>query len=87
MRVSESSLESGLREVLAGILPPSNGGAALGLHDSLRSAGLDSLRTVELISAIELRFDVQFSEDDLRDEYFATLAGLIRGVRLLKGTE
>jgi acyl carrier protein len=42
----------------------------------LTDAGLDSLRTVELVSALEERFGITLEDDDLRDDYFASLSGL-----------
>jgi acyl carrier protein len=82
MITSDVRLEAGLRELLTEILPPLGGEVQLGLNDSLRDAGLDSLRTLELISSIELHFRVQLGEEDLRDEYFSTLSGLIGMLRL-----
>jgi acyl carrier protein len=81
-----SALEEQVRGVLGEVLP---GGAAhhLGSGAPLRAAGLDSLRTVELVSALEDRFEIRLDEDDLRDEYFATLAGLVELVRAKRGEE
>jgi len=76
MKLSKAQLECELRSILREILPQDYLVASMGLCDSLRSVGLDSLRTVELISAIELKFGVSIEEDDLRDEYFSSLAGL-----------
>jgi acyl carrier protein len=79
-----AQVETQVRGVLAEVLP---GGAAgrLDRDAPLRAAGLDSLRTVELVSALEERFEIRLVEDDLRDEYFASVAGLVALVLARRG--
>lgn len=72
-----ATTETRLREVLASLLPRANAAERIGAGEALRDAGLDSFRTLELISALEAEFDIRVDEDDLRDEYFATLGGLL----------
>lgn len=78
--------EDAVRRVLAEVLP--GGGAAAGRIERdapLRPAGLDSLRTVELVSALEDTFAIRLEEDDLRDEYFASVSGLVALVLAKRG--
>jgi acyl carrier protein len=79
-----TQVEDQVRGVLAEVLP---GGAAgrIDRDAPLRAAGLDSLRTVELVSALEDRFEIRIDEDDLRDEYFASVAGLVALVSAKRG--
>jgi acyl carrier protein len=63
-------------------LCPQLGGAVPDEHAPLMDgdAGLDSVALMELISAIETRWDFQFDETDLRPSSFASLAALTRVV-------
>ena len=75
---SENFDEDVVRSLLAEVLPGGAGTVTrLELDSSLRLAGLDSMRTIELLSALEDSFAIRFEEDDLRDEYFLNVAGLI----------
>jgi acyl carrier protein len=70
------TVEQQVRQVLHEILP-AGASERLGRDAPLRTAGLDSLRTVELVTALEDRFAIRLAEDDLRDDYFASVAGLV----------
>ena len=69
-------VEDQVRGLLGEVLPGGAGGR-LDRDAPLRAAGLDSLRTVVLVSALEDRFEIRIEEDDLRDEHFASVAGLV----------
>lgn len=43
----------------------------------LVDAGLDSVGVLSLVAELEARFGVSFGEEDLTEEHFSTLAGLI----------
>lgn len=73
--------ETALRELLAGVRVP---GATLGLDDDLQGAGLTSLATVDLMLAIEDRFELEFPERMLNRRTFATLANLAAAVDELR---
>lgn len=62
------TFEEAVRGCLGG-LPP---GEELAPDADLRSLGLDSLRTVELVVRLEDGFDVLFPDDALTPETFAT---------------
>ncbi len=53
-------------------LPYLQGDEPLSPDAELRDYGLDSMATVELLSAIESRFQVKFRDDALRMENFRT---------------
>jgi acyl carrier protein len=58
------------------------GVGAVGPDTPLFDGGLrlDSFGVVELIAALETRFDIEFQEDDFQEEHFqniATLSGLV----------
>ncbi len=65
-----------LAEVLADVLggTPSRYPPGTELFGSLPE--LDSLALVELITAVEVRFDFEFDEDDITAEVFETVASL-----------
>lgn len=42
----------------------------------LEAGWLTSMEVVELITEIELQFGIQFSDDDMQDQRFETIAGL-----------
>ncbi|WSQ62601.1 phosphopantetheine-binding protein [Streptomyces sp. NBC_01217] len=50
---------------------------------ALRDAGLDSLGTVQLLAALEDRFDVRFKDDALTPETFETPGALWQALSTL----
>ena len=50
-------------------------------EDLFTSGRLDSLGVVAMITALEQRFGVRFSEDDLEDARFARVSGVVEIVR------
>ncbi len=56
------------------------GGAGLGVDDDLPGAGLTSLKTVDLMLAIEDRFGIEFPEKLLNRRTFATIGNLVEAV-------
>jgi acyl carrier protein len=73
MSALSPSIEIRLRAILAEILPRQGVISRLGPDDPLRAAGIDSMRIMLLISAVQEHFEVTIQEDDLRDENFASL--------------
>jgi acyl carrier protein len=65
-----------IRPLVMEIMPASRASAPLGADDSLADAGMDSLRMMMLISALQGRFDIVVEEEDLLDENFASLVAL-----------
>jgi acyl carrier protein len=57
---------------------------ALGI-DYLQSGLLTSLEIVELVSEIENRFGMQFSETDMQDPRFSTIGGIAELVTMALG--
>ena len=57
---------------------------ALGV-DYLQSGLLTSLEIVELVSEIEDRFGIQFSEAEMQDPRFSTIGGLAELVTMVLG--
>jgi len=76
MDSARSLLVDRLREILAEIMPRTGIASRLGPDDSLRAAGMDSMRMVMLISALQEQFNVIVEEEDLRDDNFASLSAL-----------
>ena len=74
---SQDGTEAALRSLLAEV---NVGGAALAPDTDLPGAGLTSLKTVDLMLAIEDRFGVEFPEKLLNRRTFATLANLVEAV-------
>ena len=53
--------------------------------DYLQSGLLTSLEIVELVSEIEDRFGIQFSETEMQDPRFSTIGGLAELVTMVHG--
>ena len=49
-------------------------------EQSLRDLGISSLRMIELIGTLETSFSIRIEDDEIDEENFGTLAGLIRYV-------
>lgn len=64
-------------EVLCDFLPEVSSGDELQMDASLRGLGLNSLRAVDLLIALEDRFGVMFPDEALTDETFATADALL----------
>jgi acyl carrier protein len=69
-----------IRVLVMDILPRTGMRAALGDSDVLAAAGIDSMRLMMLISALQLNFAITVEEEDLRDENFASVEALARFV-------
>ena len=76
MTIDAPGIMPALRGLVAEVLPRRSFVLAMEADAPLSQAGLDSLRTVELVSALEERFGIRLEDDDLRDEYFTSLSGL-----------
>jgi acyl carrier protein len=59
--------------------------AALGTDDDLYDAGLSSLASVNLMLALEERFDVEFPEHMLRRKTFSSIASICAAIGTLRG--
>jgi acyl carrier protein len=75
-----------LRAILAEVLPRAGTADRLELDDSLRAAGLDSMRMVMLISLLQEEFGFTVEEDDLREENFASVRALAAFIESKTGT-
>ena len=75
------SIEDSIRELLAEMLHPRFQSSALAATDDLYGAGLSSLATVDLMLAIEDRFDIEFTNSWLNRRTFASIAALSNAVR------
>ncbi len=56
----------------------------LAVSDDLYAAGLSSLSTVDLMLAIEDRFEIEFSSSWLNRRTFASIAALAHAVRAIQ---
>ncbi|OIQ89944.1 aminoacyl carrier protein [mine drainage metagenome] len=59
-------------------------GVAVGVDSDLYALGMTSLATVNLMLALEDRYDIEFSDALLQRETFASVAALVRAVEALK---
>ena len=75
------TIEDTVRELLAELLQPGAQSSALAATDDLYAAGLSSLATVDLMLAIEDRFDIEFTNTWLNRRTFASIAALSNAVR------
>lgn len=71
-----SSVEDGIREVLGASTKLSTSAASLGVDDDLFERGLTSLSTVDLMLALETRFNVEFPDEALRRQTFRSISSL-----------
>ena len=78
------TVEDTIRELLAQVLPTRFKSDGLTATDDLYAAGLSSLATVDLMLAIEDRFEVEFTNDWLNRRTFASIAALSNAVRHLQ---
>lgn len=65
-----------IRPLIVAIMPQRRVAAPLGADDPLAAHGMDSMRLMMLISALQREFGILVEEDDLLDENFASLAAL-----------
>ena len=75
------NIEDSIRELLAEMLHPRFQSSALAATDDLYGAGLSSLATVDLMLAIEDRFNIEFTNSWLNRRTFASIAALSNAVR------
>lgn len=61
------------------------GAAALGREDDLFDAGLTSHASVRLMLSLEDAFDVEFPDEMLQREYFASVAAIAGAIGTLLG--
>lgn len=57
----------------------------LDIHDDLYSAGMTSHASVNVMLALEDKFDIEYPDDLLSRASFATMSMILTQVRLLKG--
>jgi acyl carrier protein len=66
---------------------PFLGDTGLTADADLRDLGLDSMGAVELILAVEERYDIEFTDDVLTDETFGTAGSLWRAIEAMRSAE
>lgn len=73
-----------IQEALASVEPKRRADFAnLSMDTKIESLGLDSIRTLEMINAIEEKIEVTFPDEELaKVQKVGDLAGLIRGGRV-----
>lgn len=80
MPISAQSLDTGWDRGFEGslrrFLPFLSGSESLAGHAALRDLGLDSMRAVELLAALENDYGVRFRDDLLTMDTFATAGTL-----------
>ncbi|MFE7135614.1 acyl carrier protein [Streptomyces sp. NPDC057638] len=72
-----------LHKVLLAVLGGSVDIASLGPDTDLWEAGMDSLRSVSLMVALEDEFDIEFTDELLTRETFASKSGITAAVTTL----
>jgi len=90
MQQSEEALRAELKELLVTTLrleqvKPESIGDEDPLFSPDNSLNLDSLSALELLSAIEYRYDVRFGSDGSAKEHFRSIATLAAFVRSARG--
>jgi acyl carrier protein len=78
----DDNFESTIRQSLPYLSPE----APLGPDADLRDLGLDSVQMVGVLIAVENEYDIQFPDEMLTEETFASPGNLWRAVRSLTGT-
>ena len=79
-----TSVEGTVRELLTEITKLRVEASTLAVTDDLYSAGLSSLATVDLMLAIEDRFEIEFTSAWLNRRTFASIAALSIAVRTIR---
>ncbi|MGY0061550.1 phosphopantetheine-binding protein [Streptomyces sp. LZ34] len=78
--------EQRFEDLVLGVLPPHSRHAPLDPALDLKTAGLDSMATVELLVRLEEAYDVDFPDAALSGESFATPAALWRVLTAQRAT-
>ncbi|MDT7950868.1 MAG: acyl carrier protein [Acetobacteraceae bacterium] len=78
------SVEDTMRSLLAEVAHMRTDPTTLAATDDLFAAGLSSLATVDLMLAIEDRFELEFTSAWLNRRTFASIAALSNAVRQMK---
>jgi acyl carrier protein len=77
--IAQTDLAATLRELVAEVLRLDDG-AQLGPEANLTELGLESMSVVELLTRIEIAFDIVVDVDDLSGELFGRFDNLLQFV-------
>ncbi len=76
---------STIRDILSTSGNLSTGVEEIGMGDDLFALGLSSFQSVQLMMAIEERFDLQFPDAMIRKETFQSIGAMVRAVDFILG--
>ncbi|MFJ8308146.1 MULTISPECIES: phosphopantetheine-binding protein [unclassified Streptomyces] len=76
MTTADVQWDADFEKLLTSVLPRSTGSGPLDPSLDLKSVGLDSMATIELLVRLEGAYDVEFPEETLTGATFATPAAL-----------
>ena len=82
--MSASSVEEDIRQVLGEVARLRIPAESLTAQDDLYAAGLSSLATVDVMLAIEDRFEIEFTSEWLNRRTFASISALGAAVAALR---
>jgi acyl carrier protein len=77
-------MEQEVREVLAEVGRLAKPVESIKTNDDLHDAGLTSLATVNVMLGLEDKFEVEFPDEFLNRQSFASIAALVRTVTIIK---
>lgn len=75
--LTRASVEPGIRKVVAEILRMQKRENEIRLESNLFELGLESLNVIELLTAIEMTFDITIDVEDLSGELFENFGNLV----------
>jgi len=78
--VAQAAADATLRKLVADVLRLDDGGARFGPETDLKELGLESMSVVELLTQIEISFDIVVDVDDLSSELFSRYDTLLQFV-------
>lgn len=83
----QSTVEASVRSVLVAHGRLASDATGVGVDDDLYRAGLTSHASVNLMLALEDEFDIEFPDELLRKETFASIRAIMRAVGGLGATD
>jgi acyl carrier protein len=81
--IMNSNIESKVREILKKQVKFEKDIDQLELHDDLVAEGMNSIKFLKVVVAIEEAFDIDIDEDELNVENFRTLHNLVSTIENL----
>jgi len=79
--LNDNSVESDIRDIVVEILRMQDRQNEITLESNLFELGLESLNVIELLTAIEMNFDITIDVEDLSGELFENFGNLVNFVQ------